>query len=841
MSKWHSLPPEKSVEIGTSTEPPRKLTDSDPLMQQPKAIDGSAQARWGKIPELTVQGEKSLAPRVQPVTLSRSEPTPLPPTEQSAPAAESRGQPHDIFKTMTRSALGRSVPEDARKEFAERVCSSVSLLPPTSTFHFGSGSSCPVPPPAPVADDRPGFAPPHVRSRSSTVLPHTAVLAPMPGILEPTTLYLAECRNKAPRVPEDGARVFTMLQQKIKGGFDATDPAYSRFPCRYMHAANTVEGKHIISSYSDPCSMHGTKLSKPMSVQWTKVRRPSFFTLGNGIILPGGTLYRRIDGHLGTAVQVIGTVVAGIISHDPKARGLYESERDSFGFSLDIPIAKGYQWVQLSTTQEVSETRQAIVNVRPSTPRKPFVLHEYSEGTKIGIHMELGKGATLDSEMIIHGPFTYRGIKFGSVTFMHADGIMATIHNPAYGPSSAALQDSEDSKTAPTEALASQPPAPIYVEICIDRMLSPEGFLPGLVRQDQKMQPTPPDVVRAASDMVMAVSTSPSAAPVHRQSNMPPGDCHGIPSTVLPKDSRRFLQVPKVLAHPDTLTVERIREVADERRCGYCAMTKPRSELHLCGRCMCVRYCDEACQTAHWESDHAMWCMAAARNPADLNRGIVESDATFRFGPVAIPRMSVTPSEPRSDEVGVKASKQDWFTFSAAKTDVSRQAKNAVNNIPKKSTEQSPAVKEGSLVPTVAALPPTAMSSPAAATNPPTPSTDETRKPDGTPAPVDPKAALAQNRPVAARLKLKLEKRAAAQAAARKETKSSTSADCKQVRDEKAADASLCFPSEISNERFFQPVDNATTLPTPIIVQKTTYKKIPRSKVKPGKRPARLS
>ncbi|TPX61700.1 hypothetical protein PhCBS80983_g00958 [Powellomyces hirtus] len=521
----------------------------------------------------------------------------------------------------------------------------------------------------------PGPADPKGRSRSPTV---EASFRPKPGpptAIENRVVKAVEFEESScSRLYTPVNVAFRKLMEQARYSAQHTDPTYGSFPCRYMHTANTMGGSHYVSRYAIDDALFGMEPSKLIRETWTTVSPTETFTLGNGVVLIGGTEYKRIIGALGIAVQVRGIVIAGISpcteGKTPPPTPKKQKEQDCFAGFPSLCAAAADKTGNAAAAG--THRHLASVNVLPCTGTTPVTVHYYAPGTRVGYHLVLDNGATLDSDMVIHGPFTYRGIRFGENTLIHADGVLAKFHvrkEPAESAPEAPAPNAPDQRAeilfqhleaikaaqarqdkvqghdyGPPPKVAAAPAAnppqqqttatktkKIYVEICIDRMLSPEVF-----PENQNLRAKPPTVqptnLREASTAVMAFSVCPPNAAALRLSKLPTTDCYGFHHTILPFDSTRVLRRPRALCHINTLEADRIAGAEDERRCAYCAITRPRNTMPLCAQCRCVRYCSRSCQISHWKTDHKRWCYkTAVKDSTDR----IFTDAPVLAGPLA--------------------------------------------------------------------------------------------------------------------------------------------------------------------------------------------------------------
>lgn len=97
-------------------------------------------------------------------------------------------------------------------------------------------------------DSVPSFALPAERSRSPTILPLTATYVhSCSASVEPTTIETIEKQAQNQDNNEAKPNLFQLLKEQTAMQKSPVDPAYSSFPCRYMHTANTMEGSHQTS------------------------------------------------------------------------------------------------------------------------------------------------------------------------------------------------------------------------------------------------------------------------------------------------------------------------------------------------------------------------------------------------------------------------------------------------------------------------------------------------------------------------------------------------------------------------------------------------------------------
>ncbi|KAJ3137591.1 hypothetical protein HDU90_001995 [Geranomyces variabilis] len=535
-----------------------------------------------------------------------------------------------------------------------------------------------------TSDRVPVLEPGTNRSRKATAIPKTER---GPAAMDPPfTAYAmrdgcppppSTSTSSSPQTRLVGGQVFDALKSQLAFGCGDVEPAYAAFPCRLMHAANTMEGFHATSRYGTPQAFIGTKPQEPISTTWTTLPPSQYFTLGSGLVLLGGGAYRRVNGTFGVAIQVRGLIVAGLEPRDHTA-----------GNSKARPAAAAATAVDTCTTTEDQDLEQltsmaalhcvdpteglggdvhrhlAMVNVRPMVFGAPVEVHQFVKGTKIGFHLEMEEGATLDSEMVIHGPFKYRGVSFDKNTLIHADGVFAKLWprptpptQPPTPPLDAtaaktasilaqhlnaikAAQARQEGKPAPgkephipASASSLAQPDKIYVEICASRMLCPDPFSGRhtLLVLGSKPPATQPRDLDAASAAIARASSSPTIAAkalTAATPAVPSTECHGFPSTVLPTRMTRMLRRPPALQHQDAHRADAVDSGDFERRCAYCALLGSREALAICKNCRCVRYCGKSCQMEHWKADHGRWCAKAAlagvaERPSDVPASLV--------------------------------------------------------------------------------------------------------------------------------------------------------------------------------------------------------------------------
>ncbi|KAJ3050987.1 hypothetical protein HK097_008028 [Rhizophlyctis rosea] len=200
---------------------------------------------------------------------------------------------------------------------------------------------------------------------------------PLPTAVEPALLTaIVNGSIKQPAKGQPTPRVFNILNEQ-HGQQTKVDPAYCMFACRFMHTANTMDGGHRISRYSDPDAFCGMQSTTPIPTDWVQVPKPDTFTLGNGVVILGGSQYKRVKGAIGTAIRVEGLIAVGTIERP--------TENPADGGRMKIlPV---------------------MVNVLPTQSIMPFPLHRFKAGTRIGRHLKLLEGAFLDSDCVLHGPF----------------------------------------------------------------------------------------------------------------------------------------------------------------------------------------------------------------------------------------------------------------------------------------------------------------------------------------------------------------------------------------------------------------------------------------------------
>ncbi|TPX49777.1 hypothetical protein SeMB42_g02492 [Synchytrium endobioticum] len=187
-----------------------------------------------------------------------------------------------------------------------------------------------------------------------------------------------------------------ILQQASLG---VPDVLRCSFSCQLLHAANILDRSHKISRYSQPDAFGGMEPCLPMPAEWTDTKKDCY-TLGNGIVILPHSKYKRINGCLGVAVRVCGMVMAGVsntIHHD-------------------------------DVSGPHSTKHAVIVNALPSESPVPYRLHTFDTDADIGLYLKMKLGSYLDSDMVLYGPFIYRGVSFGQETLMHADGVFGRIH-----------------------------------------------------------------------------------------------------------------------------------------------------------------------------------------------------------------------------------------------------------------------------------------------------------------------------------------------------------------------------------------------------------------------------
>ncbi|KAJ3147253.1 hypothetical protein HDU86_008089 [Geranomyces michiganensis] len=569
-----------------------------------------------------------------PFSFTGTTPSPITRTKQGPPPSDNAISARPIARPATKTQIFAKIPAPAGGTMK------ISVNPPPTT-----GST-------------PELAPAKDHSRKATPISKSDC---EPMAMDPPVSAFAmreECPPAKTRLV--GGQVFEALKSQLAFGCGDVEPAYAAFPCRMMHAANTMEGFHATSRYGTPQAFIGTKPQEPIPTSWTTLPPSGVFTLGSGLVLLGSGAYRRVNGTYGVAIQVRGLIVAGLEPRDHAAETrnaqtvATAAEADSTAGDLDL--FKASSLLPSHCVDPVNgldgdvHRHLAVVNVRPTTFGSPVEVHRFSKGTKIGFHLEMEEGATLDSEMVIHGPFKYRGVAFDQNTLIHADGVFAKLWprpapaaQPPVTPLDAtaaktgsilaqhlnaikAAQARQEGKSAPAReahipasASSLAPPEKIYVEICAGRMLCPDPFsgrhaVLVLGSKPPATQPRDLDAASAAiarvslPPAVMATARSPAATPA-----VPSSECHGFPSTVLPTRLTRMLRRPPALQHEDARRADAVSTGDLERRCAYCAVLGSREAMAICNDCRCVRYCGKKCQVEHWKADHGQWCARAAQ------------------------------------------------------------------------------------------------------------------------------------------------------------------------------------------------------------------------------------
>ncbi|KAJ3265671.1 hypothetical protein HK104_006238, partial [Borealophlyctis nickersoniae] len=275
----------------------------------------------------------------------------------------------------------------------------------------------------------------------------------------------------------------------------------------------------------------------PLSSDWTEVCRTDTFTLGNGIVVLGGSKYKLVAGCLGVAVKVEGLIMVGFVASKVAVRSA------GFGVEQTAPVpdvATAAEGLGAGTAGGTDQGKNGvewpipvIVNVLPSGSIRPFPLHHFQPNTHVGMHLVLLKGAYLDSECVLHGPFVYKGIRFGPNELIHADGVFARFHFNRDDPISALpkavtapptsctqQQQQPSQQSSQTQSQQQQQPQPpqqhrrIYVEICVDRMLNPLSslLLPSTSTDDDVRLSTPPNTTRDATAASLAIAAATAAA-----------------------------------------------------------------------------------------------------------------------------------------------------------------------------------------------------------------------------------------------------------------------------------------------------------------------------------------
>ncbi|KAJ3034885.1 hypothetical protein HDV00_004573 [Rhizophlyctis rosea] len=390
------------------------------------------------------------------------------------------------------------------------------------------------------------------------------------------------------------------------------DPAYCPFPCRFLHTANTMDGSHRISRYSHPNAFYGMQPTKPIPLDWVQVPRADTFTLGNGVVILGGSYYKRVKGAHGTAIRVKGLIAVGVMDH--KCDDIRKN------ISAGGPIVK-----------------PVVVNVLPSESTVPFPLWYFREGTRIGRHLRLGEGSFLDSDCVIHGPFTYKEISFCENEIIHADGTFARFHDNSNELLPVPGGAPPPSYQRPHTSSSHKPKLPekrIYVEMCMDRLLNPlpisamgteEDFRSSLGLNARDAAAATIVTAAVAASAAAVVSSTPSI-PLKPLSSSPAEgprlDCFGYDSTILPTSLSAALWRSKAISHVNAIDADAIRLADDERKCGYCGVLKGREKLRVCVRCRGVRYCSPECLEKGWKGGHRRWCLSRGKGGDGGGKGV---------------------------------------------------------------------------------------------------------------------------------------------------------------------------------------------------------------------------
>ncbi|KAI9096185.1 hypothetical protein DFS34DRAFT_594705 [Phlyctochytrium arcticum] len=551
-----------------------------------------------------------------------------------------------------------------------------SPAPPPFSFNFSTA-------PAPKTSAKSSFVPSSLRRSTPTSDGYStngksqpSSRPSSPSFRQPTYPNIL-CQpvissNKTAREPDSPSQpnLFALLKEQHACQREV-DPV---FPCRFMHTANTMEGSHQISRYSHPEAFVGMEPGLAMTITWTEVPRLDTFTLGNGIVLTGSCRYRRIKGDYGVAVRVEGIIIVGIQVVAAPTQ-LWDTEM----WDATCPVPDLAPAVEQTTpgspfvasTTDIDEAfmtrkqphassprRQCInfvpVNVLPTMSPKSSVLHRFEDGTRIGNKLKLLKGSYLDDQMVLHGPFVYRGACFDASTIIHADGVFGQFRPAKNGgngqapPSTSsapspdapprsdrhrgavfakqlesirAAQALQENQKALKDRKRSGDPTSqssrgnrlqttkrgegeIYVDLCIDQDLNPWVYC-----QEQQSG--------ASSNKGNSGKSS------QRAGIVPTGDCYGYHHKILHTRLRLAMRRPVSMCWAETASCD---ARTTERRCSYCGIIKPK-ELGSCTRCRQVKYCNRICQSKHWKTEHRIWCAMAAK----ANWGAVKKPVPAEF------------------------------------------------------------------------------------------------------------------------------------------------------------------------------------------------------------------
>ncbi|KAJ3125546.1 hypothetical protein HK098_000165 [Nowakowskiella sp. JEL0407] len=342
------------------------------------------------------------------------------------------------------------------------------------------------------------------------------------------------------------------------------DPSVIMLPCRIMHTVNTIEGKHVISRYLQENAMCGMEKSKAISDEFTTVPIGELFTLGNGLVVLGGSKYRRIEGTLGIAIQVEGMIQIG-------TRALPTQKAPSPPPVIHPP---SYNPLTLTlrplTKLTPMKFAPVIINVMPTSSKTPFPLTIIEKDVLVGKYLVLHKDCVIDSELIIRGPFTFKGNFFSKFDLIHADGTFARLveFSPNYPP------------IFPTKIPSGKPPLPnrpqpndlhyIYIEQCVERSCAP--------------------------------------SPEYKKS-YPEYECFGFHCVNPPAFTTQSLMMPKCLMNKDLRDAVESQEKWPVAKCGYCGKLTRKDQMVNCEKCVYARYCSSACQSApQAQKEHGRIC-----------------------------------------------------------------------------------------------------------------------------------------------------------------------------------------------------------------------------------------
>ncbi|TPX36297.1 hypothetical protein SmJEL517_g01425 [Synchytrium microbalum] len=335
------------------------------------------------------------------------------------------------------------------------------------------------------------------------------------------------------------------------------DPVRCSFACQLCHAANVLDRSHKISRYSNFDAFGGMEQSTPMSTEWIDTKK-DMFTLGNGMVILPGSKYKRVTGSLGVGVKVQGMILAGTVDIQQR--------------SPPQPCSSSSA---SASTSPVINRRGVIVNVLESQSPTPYRIHTFDMDTQVGYFLTMNPSSYLDSDLVLVGPFQYRGVNFGHETVIHADGIFGRIHMSTSTSLEVALGRNVNQKQ-PTRTQTR-----VYTEMCIDRMLNAASIT---LPSDDLSHPSP----------------------------WPPGlnfDCFGYHNTCLPHSFSTVLRRHQDALHPNTRDSDAIIQAELGRRCAFCGIWKLKEKLQLCGRCRTVFYCTRKCQMDSWKAGHKRLCI----------------------------------------------------------------------------------------------------------------------------------------------------------------------------------------------------------------------------------------